>query len=55
MLVFNKDKINYYYNIFLENSSYELTKSNDNKFLSKCYIMMELAFLKELILGRQTN
>ena len=35
MLVFNKDKSNYYYNIFLENSSYELTKNNYNKFLSK--------------------
>ena len=36
MSVFNKDKNSYHYNnIFLENSSSELTKNNDNKFLSK--------------------
>ena len=36
MSVFNKDKNNCYYNnIFSENNSYELTKNNDNKFLSK--------------------
>ena len=29
--VFNKDKNNYYYNIFLEKGSYELPKKNDNK------------------------
>ena len=32
-LVFNKNKNNYYYNtfVFLENFSYKLSKSNDNK------------------------
>ena len=29
--VFNKDKNNYYYNLFLEKDSYELPKNNDNK------------------------
>ena len=29
--VFNKDKNNYYYNIFLEKGSYKLHKNNDNK------------------------
>ena len=29
--VFNKDKNNYYYNIFLEKGSYKLPKNNDNK------------------------
>ena len=28
---FNKDKNNYYYNIFVEKGSYELPKNNDNK------------------------
>ena len=31
--VFNKDINNYYCNIFLENSSYELLKNNDNKYV----------------------
>ena len=29
--VFKKDKNNHYYSIFLENGSYQLPKSNDNK------------------------
>ena len=48
--VFNKDKNNYYYNIFLEKGSYQLAENNDNK-----YIMVELTFLKESILIRQVN
>ena len=48
ILVFNKDKNNYYYSIFLEKGLYQLPKNNDNK-----YIMIELTFLKESILIRQ--
>ena len=29
--VFNKDKNNYYYNLFLGKGSYQLTKNNDDK------------------------
>ena len=29
--IFNKDKISYYYNIFLERSLYHLPKNKDNK------------------------
>ena len=29
--IFNKDKISYYYNIFLERSLYQLPKNKDNK------------------------
>ena len=29
--VFNKDKNNHYYDIFLEKGFYELTENNDNK------------------------
>ena len=30
-LVFNTDQNHYYYNIFLEKCSYQLTRNNDNK------------------------
>ena len=30
--IFNKDKNNYYYNIFLEKCSYQLPRDNDNKY-----------------------
>ena len=47
-------KNNYYYNIFVEKSSYELPKK---KFCVKyrCYFMTELTFLKELVLIRQAK
>ena len=44
--VSNNDKNNYYYNMFLEKASYELPK---------CYVMIELTFLKELILIKQIH
>ena len=57
--VFNKDKNNYYCNIFLENGSYELPKNYDNKSVFcinyKCHITIELKFLNELILIKQVH
>ena len=32
-LVFNKEKSDYYYNIFLEKGSCQLPKNNDNKYV----------------------
>ena len=50
--VFNKDKNNCYYNIFLGKAFYEFPKS----FMKyKWYIMIELTFLKELMLIRKVN
>ena len=51
--VCNKDKNNYYYNIFLEKAAYELPKNNFY-IKYKCYIMIELTYLRELVL-RQAN
>ena len=48
MSVWNKNKNNYCYNIFLEKASYKLPKN-------KCYIMIELTFLKELMLVKQVH
>ena len=52
--VFDKDRNNYYYNIFLEKASNELPK-NSFCIKYKCYIMIELTFLKELILTKQVH
>ena len=51
--VFNKDKNNYFYNIFLEKASCLLPKKIIFCLKYKCYIMIELTFLRELI--RETN
>ena len=52
--VFNKYENNYYYDIFLEKTSNELPKiSFCVKY--KYYIMIELTFLRKLILTRQPN
>ena len=48
-LICNKDKNNCYYNIFLEKASSELPKKCFC-IKYKCYFMIELRFLKELIL-----
>ena len=53
--VFDKDKNNYYYNIFLEKVSYELPKKISFFIKYKCYIMIELTFLEEVMLMRQLN
>ena len=48
-LVVSKNKNKYYYNIFLEKGSYK-----DKQMLyHKCYIMIELTFLKGLMLIKQ--
>ena len=52
---FNKDENNYYYNIFLEKSSNELPKKMSFCIKYKCYIMIDLTFLKELMLIIQAN
>ena len=52
--VWNKDKNSYYYNIFLEKVLFEFPK----KCLCiryKCYIMIQLTYLKELILKKQVH
>ena len=52
--VWNKDKNSYYYNIFLEKVLFEFSK----KCLCiryKCYIMIQLTSLKELILKKQVH
>ena len=48
--VVNKNENRYYYNIFLEKGSY---KDKWMFVYYKCYIMIELTFLKELILIKQ--
>ena len=48
--VVNKNENKYYYNIFFEKSSY---KDKWMFVYYKCYIMIELTFLKELILIKQ--
>ena len=48
--VVNKNENKYYYNIFLEKGSY---KDKWMFVYYKCYIMIELTFLKELILIKQ--
>ena len=55
--VFNKDKNKYYYNIFWEKGSSELSKNNDNEFFidNKCCINIEITFLKELMLIKQVH
>ena len=53
--VFNKNKNNHYYNIFLEKASYELPKKYFFCVKYKCYIMIELTLLKGLLLIRQVN
>ena len=55
--VFNKNQNQYSYNIFLEQCSHQLLKIMKISFFIsfRCYIMIELAFLKELILIRQGN
>ena len=50
--VVNKNKNKYYFNIFLEKGSYK------DKWIFvyyKCYIMIELTFLKELMLIKQVQ
>ena len=52
--VFNKNK-NHYYNLLLEKGLYE-NKSYKWMFVCyKCYILIELTFLKEMMLIRQLN
>ena len=53
--VFNKDKNNYYYNIFLEKASNQFPKKISSCIKYKCYIMIELTLLKELMLIWQAN
>ena len=53
-LAFNKDKYDYYYDIFLEKVWNELSKKSFC-IKYKCFIMIELKFLKELMLIRQMN
>ena len=53
--VWNKDKNNYYFNIFLEKASYELPKKIGFCIKYKCYIMIELTLLKELMLIQQRH
>ena len=53
--VWNKDKNNYYYNIFLEKASYKFPKKYSFCKKYKCYILIELTFLKELILIKQVQ
>ena len=48
--VVNKNENKYYYNIFLEKGSY---KDKWMFVYYKCYIMIELTFLNELILIKQ--
>ena len=57
--VVNKNKNNYYYNVFLKKGSYK-DKSNTEYFKwifvnYKCYISIELRFLKELMLIKQVH
>ena len=57
--IVNKNKKNYYYNIFLEKGSYE-DKVNTKLFKwmflhCKCYISIKMTFLKGLILVKQVN
>ena len=57
--VVNKDKNNYYNNIFLEKGSYK-DKFDTRYFLMNvcilfCYISIEFTFLKELILIKQVH
>ena len=58
--VLKKNKFHYYFNIFLEKCSYD-DKSYTKFFLKwifvyyKCYISIELTFLKELMLIKQAN
>ena len=58
-LVVNKNKNNYYYNIFLEKGPYK-DKCNTYFFKSmfvyyKCYTSVELRFLKELMITKEAN
>ena len=54
--VFSKNQNHYYYNIFLENLSYQLPKITIiNKYIYNCYIMTELTFLKVLMLIKEVN
>ena len=53
--VWSKDKYKYYYNIFLENARYELPKKYFFCIKYKSYIMLELAFQKELLLTQQMH
>ena len=50
--VVNKNKNKHYYNIFLEKGSY---KDKWMFVYYKCYIMIELTFLKELMLIKQMH
>ena len=50
--VVNKNENKYYYNIFLEKGSY---KDKWMFVYYKCYIMIELTFLKELMLIEQVH
>ena len=52
--VSNKYQNHSHYNIFVETFSFQLPKNNNNKqvLYKLCYIMIELAFLKELMLLR---
>ena len=54
-LVVNKNKNEYYYNILLEKGSYK-DKSFTQMFVyCKLYILIELTFLKELMLIKQVH
>ena len=50
--VVNKNENKYHYNIFLEKGSY---KDKWMFVYYKCYIMIELTFLKELMLIKQVH
>ena len=62
---FNREKNNYYYNIFLEKCSFKESNTQCIKWMFlcfkwmfvyyKCYIMIELMFLEELTLIKQAN
>ena len=52
--VWNKDKNSYYNNIFLEKVLFEFPKKN-LCIRYKCYIMMQLTSLEELILKKQVH
>ena len=54
-LVWNKDQNYYSYNIFLEKCPYQLSENNYMLYITICYIMIELTFLKELMLIRKAN
>ena len=56
--VVNKYQNNYYYNIFLEKGSYKEKSNTENFYIYvcyKCYISVELRFLRESMLIKQVH